>query len=105
MIGRSVRPLRLRVHRVGLLGLMTIACGREAVPGRSWEHATTDPFGWSREGLEAVRAHRASLPENGLIGKPFGSMVYVTAPGFRSDLDLANWLTRALAFARSLPAT
>ena len=36
-------------------------------------------------------------------GRPMKGMVFVSAEGYQSDDDLKSWVTRGLAFARSLP--
>jgi hypothetical protein len=41
--------------------------------------------------------------EMDFTGKPMNGMVYVGADGFADDADLARWIWRGVAFARSLP--
>jgi TfoX/Sxy family transcriptional regulator of competence genes len=36
-------------------------------------------------------------------GRPMKNMIYVEAPGIAADADLAAWVGRGVAFARSLP--
>ncbi len=37
-------------------------------------------------------------------GRPMKTMVYVAATGFKTDDALKGWVTRAVEFAKSLPA-
>ena len=41
--------------------------------------------------------------EMDFTGRPMRGMVYVTADGIASDEDLADWIARGVAYARSLP--
>ncbi len=41
--------------------------------------------------------------EMDFTGRPLSGMVYVDAPGIRSERQLAAWLDRAAAFVASLP--
>ena len=47
---------------------------------------------------------QAHAREMDFTGRAMKGMVYVAAPGFESDDELAAWLERGLAFAESLPA-
>ena len=45
----------------------------------------------------------AHAREMDFTGKPLTGFVYVAPPGFESDRDLSDWVTRGLAFVTSLP--
>lgn len=55
------------------------------------------------EGYDDALAQRHARPMD-FTGRSMRGMVYVASPGFESDEGLADWLARATAFARSLPA-
>ena len=42
--------------------------------------------------------------EMDFTGKPLNGFVYVAPPGFESDQDLSEWVSRGLEFVATLPA-
>jgi TfoX/Sxy family transcriptional regulator of competence genes len=51
---------------------------------------------------EALRGPH--VREMDFTGRPMRGYVYVDAPGFERDEDLASWLNAGLAFVKTLPA-
>ena len=51
---------------------------------------------------EALR--KPHVCEMDFTGRPMRGYVYVDAPGFERDEDLASWLKAGLTFVKSLPA-
>jgi TfoX/Sxy family transcriptional regulator of competence genes len=54
------------------------------------------------DGYDEALAEPHARPMD-FTGRPMRGMVYVAAPGFESDADLAGWIERAARFARRLP--
>jgi TfoX/Sxy family transcriptional regulator of competence genes len=55
-----------------------------------------------REWSDALR--HAHTREMDFTGRSMKGMVYVEEAGFAEDVDLATWVERGTAYARSLPA-
>jgi TfoX/Sxy family transcriptional regulator of competence genes len=51
---------------------------------------------------EALR--KPHIREMDFTGRPMRGYVYVDAPGFERDEDLASWVKAGLAFVKTLPA-
>lgn len=55
------------------------------------------------DGVQAALKERYAEPMN-FTGKPMKSMVYVRPEGYEADEDLAQWVEKAVRFAKTLPA-
>lgn len=54
-------------------------------------------------GAEAKALARPHARPMDFTGRPLKGFVFVAAPGYESDRDLAAWVSRAVRFVRSLP--
>ncbi len=55
------------------------------------------------EGAAAALGEEHARPMD-FTGRPMKTMVYIDPEGIESDADLEGWVTRAIGFAKSLPA-